>query len=187
MKQYIFPNKNRKHAAGFTLVEMLTVVAIFVVIGSIIMSILITSFRTSQKTEIITAIQHSGNYAILQMTKTIRDARGLITPFPCVPSVSSSTLSILTPDDQKVTYVCAAASGGTPATIASNGASLLDTTQVALTSCSFVCSQNSPSDLPLVTINFSLLQHTSSTFVEQIASQSAINFQTSIVLRNINR
>ncbi len=166
---------------------MLTVMVIFVVVGSMIMSILITSFRTAQKTDIITAIQHNGNYAIIQMSKTIRDARGLISPFPCVPSVTSSSISILTPDDLEVTYACVAASNNTPATIASNGASLLDTTQVALTSCSFTCAQNAASDLPIITINFSLLQQSTSTFVEKIASQSAIPFQTSIGIRNINR
>lgn len=175
--------KNTKFQKGFTLVEMLTTIAIFVIIGTITMSILITSFRTSQKTDIITLIQQNGNYALTQMSKTIRNARGLVSPFPCSPSVSTNTVTITTPDNQQVTYSC----GGQPATIASNGASLLDTNTVALNACSFTCSQESDSDLPIITITFSLLQQSNSTFAERIASASPVNFQTSVGIRNINR
>lgn len=173
----------RVSESGFTLVEMLTVIAIFVVIGVVAMSILITSFRTSQKTDIITLVQQNGTYALTQMAKTIRDARGLVSPFPCSPVVNSSSLSILTPDDQEITYSC----GGQPPTIASNGASILDTNTVALQSCSFTCMQQTDSDLPIIQINFSLQQQSNSKFAERTASASAVNFQTSVDMRNINR
>src|SRR5512146_1688361 len=127
--------------AGFTLVEMLTVVAIFVVIGGVVNNILVTSFRTSGKTDIVTEVQNNGNYALSQMAKTIRDARGLVSPFPCTPSVVASSITVTTPDNQQVTYAC----GST--TIASNGASLFDTTKVKLSTCSFTCTQESSSDL----------------------------------------
>lgn len=166
---------------GFTLIEMLAVVAIFIVIGGIATSILVSSFQTAHKTDIVTAVQNNGNYTISQMAKTIRDARGLITPFPCSPPVVSDTITVTTPDDQQVTYAC----NGT--TIASNGASMFDTSQVVLKDCSFTCSQDSRSDLPIILINFSLQQATSSKFSEQIASQSAVVFQTSVGIRNINR
>ena len=166
---------------GFTLVEMLAVVAIFIVIGGVATSILVTSFRTSSKTDIVTAVQHSGNYAISQMAKTIRDARGLVDPFPCVPSVKSSSITVTTPDNQVVTYSC------TATTIASNGASLLDTTQVKIQDCSFTCMQESESDLPVIQIDFSLQQQSSSRFSEKIASQGAVFFHTSVGIRNINR
>lgn len=169
---------------GFTLVEMLTVITLFVVIGTITMSILLTSFRTSSKTDIVTAIQNNGNYALTQMAKTLRNARGLVTPFPCTGGVTTSAITVLTPDDQQVTYSC---NYGSPASIASNGASLLDTSIVALVSCTFSCSQQSSSDLPTILINFSLQQQSTSSFAERIASASAVPFQTSVVLRNINR
>ena len=171
----------RLGGGGYTLVEMLTVIAVFVVIGSIVASILITSFRTSSKTDVVTAVQHNGNYALTQMAKTIRDARGLVSPFPCVPTVSASSITVTTPDNQQVVFAC------TATTISSNSASLLDTTQVSLKSCSFTCAQETASDLPVITINFSLLQQSSSTFAEQIASKSAVVFQTSVGIRNINR
>ncbi|HSD98902.1 MAG TPA: prepilin-type N-terminal cleavage/methylation domain-containing protein [Patescibacteria group bacterium] len=177
------PNHKSKiiNQSGFTLIEMLAVIIIFIVVGTIAVSILVTSFRTSTKTDVVTAVQNNGNYALSQMAKTIRDARGLVTPFPCSPTVVANTISITTPDNQEVTYACG------NSTIASNGASLLDTTQVAVQACSFTCSQDSKSDLPVILIAFSLLQKSSSSFAEQKASQSAVFFQTSIGIRNINR
>ena len=169
---------------GFTLVEMLAVIAIFVVIGTVIMSILVSSFRTANKSNIITLVQQNGNYALSQMAKTIRNARGLVDPIPCAPSVTQNSISILTSDNQEVTYAC---TSGSSATIASNGASLLDTGQVKLSSCSFTCTQESASDLPFILVDFSLTQKSSSTFAEQLASQSAVEFRTSISIRNINR
>lgn len=171
---------NLRSSRGFTLVEMLTVMIVFIVIGSLAVSILATSFRTSNKTDIVALVQQNGNYALSQIAKTIRDARGLSDPFPCVPTIQVSSVSIMTPDYQTITYACST-------TIASNGASLLDTTQVRLVSCSFTCSQETSSDLPLISIDFSLLQASGSSLVERIASQSAVPFDTSVVMRNINR
>lgn len=171
----------RVSEAGFTLIEMLAVVAIFVVVGAIAMSILVTSFRTSSKTDIVTLVQQNGSYALSQVAKTIRNARGLVSPFPCVGSVDTDTITVITPDNQQVTYACL------NDTIASNGASLLDTSTVSLVSCSFTCAQVSESDLPIITVAFSLKQQSSSTFAEQKATLTSVNFQTSVVIRNINR
>lgn len=166
---------------GFTLVEMLAVMIIFIAIGTIIVAILTTTFRTSQKTDVLTTVRQNGNYAISQMAKTIRDARALVDPFPCSPAVTQNSLTITTPDDQQVVYSCS------NNTISSNSASLIDSSAVSVSSCSFTCSQESDSDLPLITISLGLQQKSASTFAEQKASASAIPFQTSIVLRNINR
>lgn len=182
--QRIFGFKKIKNNSGFTLVEMLTVIVLFVVIASIAMSILFASFRTAHKTDIVTLTQQNGNYAISQIAKTLRNARGLLSPFPCVPSVVANSITVITSDNQQVSYVCNALQ---PPTIASNGASLLDTNVVSLVGCSFTCSQASKSDLPVILVNFSLQQQTSSTFAEQLASISAVPFQTSVVIRNITR
>lgn len=174
-----------RNKAGFTLVEMLAVVAIFIVIGTVALSILLTSFRTSGKTDIVTAVQQNGSYALTQMSKTLRNARGLIAPFPCTGSVVVSSISLVTPDNQQVTYSCLLSNN--PPTISSNSASLLDTSTVVLSSCQFTCSQASKSDLPIVTVSFSLTQKSTSALAEKIASTGAVPFQTSIVLRNITR
>lgn len=171
--------------SGFTLVEMLAVMVVFVVIGSIMVSILVGSLRTSHKTDTITLVRENGNYVMTQVSKTIRDARGLVSPFPCVPSTTVSTITVLTPDQDEVTYTCTNPPTPTPATLASNSASMLDTSTVKITACSFTCSQQSESDLPIIQINFSLKQQSTSTLAEQTVT--TIPFQTSVVMRNIVR
>jgi prepilin-type N-terminal cleavage/methylation domain-containing protein len=171
----------RMREDGFTLVEMLAVVSIFVVVGGIAMTILVASFRTGHKTDIITLAQQNGNYALSQMAKTLRNARRIVTPFPCVTPVNTDTVTVITPDNEQVTYACL------PDTIASNGASLLDINTVNLVTCSFVCSQFSQSDLPIITISFTLKEQSNSGLAEQKVSSNTVGFQTSVVIRNINR
>ena len=73
-----------------------------------------------------------------------------------------------------------------PSTIASNGASMIDTTPetgVKVSSCSFTCSQDGYGFPPTIGINFTLSQNTTSSFAEK---QAIIPFQTSVTIRNNN-
>lgn len=171
--------------SGFTLVEMLAVIIVFVFVGGIMLSILVTSLRTSSKTDTLSAVRENGNYVITQMSKTIRDARGLISPFPCVTPATVSTITVLNADQDQITYTCTSPPSPTPATIASNSATMLDTAAVAVTTCSFTCTQSSESELPIIQINFSLKQQGTSTFAEKTVSN--VSFQTSVVMRNVTR
>ncbi|MGH7245712.1 MAG: PilW family protein [Candidatus Levyibacteriota bacterium] len=172
---------------GFTLVEMLAVMVVLVVIGGIIAAILVSSLRGNNKTNSIHLVQENGNYALSQMTKMIHNARVLDSPYPCGSLVSptqTNQIVLTNPDNTSTTLSC---SNGI---IASNGASLLDATNISLTSsCDtlFTCTQDSSSNLPVITIDFYLQKATTSNFVEQTASASAIEFKTSVDLRNIVR
>ncbi len=185
MKNSKFKIQNSKLENGFTLVEMLAVMIVFIVVGSIMLSILVTSLRTSHKTDTLSQVRENGNYAMTQMAKTIRDARGILAPFPCVTPATVNTITILNANQDQITYNCTSPPSPTPATIASNSATILDTTAVSLTSCSFTCTQPSVSELPIIQINFSLKQQSTSTYVEQTVS--TVSFQTSVVMRNITR
>lgn len=179
--------KNRNIQCGFTLVELLAVIAIFGVIGGIAASILVTSLRISKKTDVIINVKQNGTYILDQTEKTLREARFLKNPFPCGPQSSPTQTQSLTTmafDGTQTVLSCNGDSDVPPNTIANNGVSLLDTNSVKLNTCSFTCIQQSPSDYPVVTINFSLLNNTTSKLVE--ASTSAILFNTSVVLRNLN-
>lgn len=176
--------KHTTQQKGFTLVEMLAVMIVFVVIGSFVTAILITSLRGNNKTNTITAVRQNGNYALSQMAKTVRNARYLVSPASCgtisAPTVTQ-TLQLKDPDGNVITYDC---SSGT--NITSNSANLLDTTAVSLASCKFTCGQDRLIDQPEIGISFSLKQVNASTqFADLTASASAIEFSTSVVLRNI--
>lgn len=186
---------------GFTLVELLAVIIVFSVVTSIIAGILVTSLRTSNKTNIISTVKQNGNFALTQMSGVIRNARVLVSPYPCgSPSTPTTVtqLQLITADGLPITLDCNAQVSNTPptctpqtpcATIASNSASLLDTSAIKLTACTFTCSQLSNTDYPIINISFSLKQITNSNFADQVVlpNSGTVNFYTSIVLRNLQR
>lgn len=177
---------------GFTLVEMLAVMLVFGVVGAIAGAILVNSLRTSNKTGVLTNVKQNGDFAISQMSKVIRTSKAVISPFPCITPVVAKSMTFLASDNIQVTYTCTDISP-TPTppsvnSISSNSASLLDTNTISLVpnSCQFTCTQLYVSDYPLIGITFALIQK-GSNVVEQQASASAIWFNTSITMRNLNR
>lgn len=177
-----------KKQSGFTMIELLAVMIVFVSVGAIVIAIIVAALRGNNKTNALNSVQTNGDYAISQLTKAIRNATTLLSPFPCgtitSPTVTSS-VQLAFPDGSTSTYSCTDATGG--ANITSNSASLINTSAVKVAACKFTCGQNSPSDYPVIGIDFSLQANNSGNFVEQKASASAVEFQTSIVIRNLIR
>ncbi|MDE2025015.1 MAG: type II secretion system protein [Patescibacteria group bacterium] len=189
----------RNKQNGFTLVEILAVMMVFGIIGGISAGILITTLRTSNKSNIITIVKQNGDYAISQITKTIRNSYTLKYPtLPCGSELSPTVSSYIqvVDDTGNLSTISCVGSNPPPAipTIPPNTitlqqgsgsqTSLLDATKVQTQDCSFTCTQATTNDYPVIEIAFSLLQKSTSNFVEQIASSSAINFSTSVVFRN---
>lgn len=189
--------RNNNSQAGFTIIEMLTVMFVFAVVSSIAGAILVTSLRTSTKTNALANVRNNGSFVISQMSKTIRFARNITVPFPCINTpptpfpIATSSMTITNADGGVITYKCNGPTDTPANTITSNGASLMDTSTVviAANTCSFTCSQSYASDYPLVGINFSLngVAPSGNKFQENLASGSAIQFTTSILMRNIDR
>lgn len=194
MKDSLFQRVRYKNQQGFTLVELLAVMAVIVIIGSIMGGILISSLRGATKAEEIVNTRQNGDYVLSQMAKTIRFATfasmtttASTTVSSCVvPSVGGGTptptpapytaITINMPEDEQITYSCTATN------IASNSASLLDESAVTLSNCSFTCNQLNEKDPPTIGISFSLSQKNSNVnFFEKSASGT---FQTSVTMRN---
>lgn len=199
MKQKIRFILHKESSRGFTLIEVLAVMLVFGIIGSVAAGILVTTLRTSNKSAILTTVKQNGDYAITQITKILRNSYTLQTPAPPCGSPSNPTntsfLEVLDNNGNQSTITCI--DGNPPPGVSANtitlqsggGAqtSLLDTTKVKTTTCSFTCAQASQSDYPVIGITFGLTQLSTSNFVEQIASASAITFTTSLVFRNYQR
>lgn len=178
MKHIIILNK--KYSRGFTLIEMLVVIGVIIVISGVVMAILTSVLRSSTKTTIISIAQQNGNYALGQMARTIRNAQGLFTNCPpAITPIPVSTFSLTTAQGNDITYAC------TGTSIASDGASLLNTTAVRTVTCSFLCSRLTSIDLPTVTIDFSLTTAQQGKVAETTISQNAIPFHTTIEMRNV--
>lgn len=173
---------------GFTLIELLAVMFVFVAVGSILMAIIVGALRGNNKTNTINLVRSNGDYAISQMSKSIQNATALLAPTNC-GSVSSPTatsaVKLSFPDGTVATYSCLD-SNNNP-TISSNSSALIDTTATKVTSCSFTCGQDSSSDYPIIGISFLLNSTQNSSFVDTSASGSGIQFQTSVVIRNLIR
>lgn len=175
--------KKRKNEIGFTLLELLVSIAIIAVIGIALASILASSLRDANKANTVTAVRQNGDYALLQMTKSIRDAASITYPvLPCSSGTPLDHVSVTALDNTPITYTC---TSGSPANITGPSGALIDTNVAKVSSCNFYCSQADSSQNPVIKIDFQLTGNSSSGLVEQQAS--LIDFQTSVVMRNIGR
>lgn len=169
---------------GFTLIELLASMIVLIAVGTVLAVTLFSSLRGATKASTIASVKQNGFFAITQMTKMLRNAQRLDIPSSCLlppvptpaPTYQSITLTSL--DGLQTTFSCG------NSTIASNGASLLDTSTVSVVSCAFTCNQSTSEELPTVGIIFSLTQAQVTLLPEHTAS---IPFETSVILRNANR
>lgn len=171
--------------SGFTLLELLVSIAVVAVIGSTLSIILVNSLRGANKANVVTSVRQNGNNAVLQLAKNIREASDVT--YPVLPCPSSPQpfdhITIKTLAATSQTYTC---NSGSPVNITGPSGPLLDTNAVSLTSCNFYCSQVDPSQNPVIKIDFTLTDSNgTSKLVER--SSAKINFQTSVVMRNIGR
>lgn len=177
---------------GYTLIELLTVIIILTSVGAIIASIFVSALRGGNKSNTTNEIRENGNYLIVQMSKTIRYAKSFdgvsddgtnyvtncvvpSTPTPTPEAVNYNYIRVSSFDGGQTVFSCENSS------IASNGASLINTTNLNVTDCSFVCHQNSISESPTIDINFTLSKQNSGFFSE---NQTTIPFSTSVTVRN---
>lgn len=186
-------NFNQK---GYTLIELLTVIVVVVVVGTIIAGILVSSLRGGSKSNVLNNVRENGNYAIVQMSKMITYAQSfngasidglnyssdctVVIPPPPSPTpvpISYQYIKITSFDGGQTVFSCANSA------IASNGASLIDTSSIAVSSCSFSCTQDNYGQLQTIGINFTLAQKSTANLVEKNAT---VSFQTSIRIRNNN-
>jgi len=174
-------NKN-----GFTLIELIVVIGVLGVVSIIFLSTIVNTLRGTNKANITGTVRQNGNYALGQIARTIRTAATVTTPsLPCNASsspTSSTTLSVVSASGSSATYVCTASPS---ANIMFNGNPLLDANSVTVTNCTFTCSQESSSDNPVVTIDFTLQGVSASKFAEQVVPP--IEFKTSVILQNVGR
>ena len=178
---------------GYTLIELLAVIVVMVTVGSIITSILVSALRGENKTNATTLVRQNGNYAITQMSKMIGYARsfeGLSTDnvnfdTNCVPAAPPAPTPTPTPTQYKYVRVSSFDGGQTTFscennTIASNSSSLVDSVNLTVSNCYFMCTQKDIRSAPTIDINFTLTRGSVGLF----ENQSAIPFETSVTFRN---
>ncbi|MBP7832501.1 MAG: type II secretion system protein [Candidatus Levybacteria bacterium] len=192
--------KNTPNSRGFTLLELTIVMGVFIVIGTIIVSILGATFRGNTKTRVTNDISQNGNYALSIMTNLLLNSQRFESIIPsfstctanpnptcCTPAGTiGKTITFQGLDGGTTTLTCEdTGSDPTLYKISSNSASLIDPEIVRLTpddTCYFVCTQVDEYSPPRIDIVFTL----QNAEVEAGDSQASANFRTSVSLRNQN-
>jgi prepilin-type N-terminal cleavage/methylation domain-containing protein len=155
---------------GFTLIEILVVVAIFGIIVVLGSSLFFSLLRGSTKSRILKVVRQNGDYALAVMGIMVRNAASL-------PNYSGSSITIVNPDGGTTIFSCSSGR------IASNGASLMSS-EVKVNDCSSVFSldlKEGGAAPAVMTIKFSLSQQAVAARPEE---QALMNFQTTVSLRN---
>lgn len=188
----------KKNNFGFTLVELLTVIFILVSVGTIISAVLVTALRNGTKGNTINDVRQSGEFLISQMSKMITyssefcgmstDGSGssdscdspsagntFTTDCITAPSTTYTYIKIKSFDSGQTVFSC------TNGTIASNGASMINSSDFAIGTCSFTCSQTNSFSPRILDIKFTLNKSNGGGFVE---NNTTIPFETSVTLRN---
>ncbi|KKQ96890.1 MAG: hypothetical protein A3C27_00505 [Candidatus Levybacteria bacterium RIFCSPHIGHO2_02_FULL_39_36] len=173
----------KKYDLGYTVVELLAVVAILMIVSGIVIGILYSTLRGSAKTKITTDISQNGNYAISVISDIIVDSTN-ITKIggsdiaDCTSSPEGSSITFKRLNGNFTNLACE------NQTITSDSASLINTNLAELVdgTCSFYCSQlsNDPYAIPIVRVKFKL-QDKGTGLSETKASST---FETSVSLRN---
>lgn len=173
---------------GFTLIELLVVMGVLVVIGLVIATIIVSALRGSNKTNTINTVRQNGDYAISRISKMLEFAQGFVGVSNDNVNYSNSCSSpnslynyvkVVAFDGGKTVFSC----NTSQSRISSNSASLINSSDVSLSSCSFTCSRNI-SVPPTIGIDFTLTQKSQSNLFE---SKASIEFKTSVIMRNLNK
>jgi len=185
---------------GFTLIELTIVLGVFIIIGTIIVSILGTTFRGNTKTRVTNDISQNGNYALSIMTNLLLNSQRFDSIVPsfdncstnpnptcCSPTGTTGKSITFQGLDGGTTTLTCQDTGSDPALfrISSNSASLTDPSIVKLSpddTCYFVCTQVNEYSPPRIDIMFTLL----GADVSVGEGQASANFRTSVSLRNQN-
>lgn len=169
---------------GFTLIEILVVIAIFAFLGILVTRSIILTVGGSKKSESIVKVRQNLDYAVGVIERQLRNADTITecpNPDPNVISYKDqsgnpaffSCVNIGSPTN--VGFV--ASSSGTPG--APIIAGLLTSTDVNVVSCSFSCTQNSTTNPPVVSIMLDAKDATAT------GLQGAdVTLSTSVSLRN---
>jgi type II secretory pathway pseudopilin PulG len=174
---------------GFSLIELMVGLAIMITATTIVLAIIVSSFRLSSKSTIQDQVRQNGNYALSQMTKVllyadsinnIADSSG---PFslPCGSSKSFSSIDV-TYNKTDTYYFSCGTSDGLKSGATYSAANSMINPNIYVTSCEFKCTQADTAVPPQLEIRFKLQYGAGGAVVEKSAEQT---FSTRIKMRNL--
>lgn len=129
----------KTHLRGFSLVEILVTITLFVILSVIITSAIATTLKNATKAEAITRVKNNLESAFLVIQRQIYNARQTI---DC--GSSDSLITFLDKEGKQTSFQCLFDNTAQITRVASGSANIwLTSDEVAITSCSFTCTVGS--------------------------------------------
>lgn len=166
-----------KSSNGFSLIEILVVMSIFVVIAVIANQVFFSTLRGGSKSEATTLVKQEGNYALSVIERGLQGSQSITTACSS-PAVSVSRIDYLDNTGTASSFSCE--SSPTPPYIASGSARLTtDRVTIVTNSCKFYCFKES--GVATVSAQFTLKRYGTGLTARE---QTQLDFKTRILLRN---
>lgn len=191
---------------GYTLVELLAVTSIVVIVSGLIIGILYSTLRGSNKSKVTNDVAQNGNFALSSISNTallatnVTKVNGLdindctastenIAKFPDSTdgNPSGKSIEFEKADGTTISFSCDVASESMTSSVVSPTPSyLIDNNSVKVdpATCTFSCLQKdiNPYSQPIISVSFTVSQRAGAVF-ENVASST---FSTSITMRNFS-
>lgn len=194
MKEF---NKLLTSSKGYTLIELLAVIIVLSAVGLVVGAIIISAFRGTTKTNVISELRQEGNNRLSELSKMVEFAQSFdgvstdgtsyitdcIEEDPDVPT-QYKYLKVTDFTNAQLTLSCSVDPETSNPIIASNGASLITSDSIAVTDCYFTCSQDYLAEPPIIGMHFDLTKIAGTGISDQSYSAS---FETNIVMRNLGK
>lgn len=163
-----------KNSLGMSLMEILVVIGIFAVLGTLTTRAILLTLGGGKKTETVIKVRENLSYALGVISRQLRNA-DLVTN-----CTNANTLQINYLDDNGVasTFSCANIGPGTVGYVASGSAKLTNDS-IDITSCAFTCTNNGPDKPSSVRVDLEA-QDATTTGISNISVSSS----TEVLLRN---
>jgi len=161
--------KNKK---AFSIIETLDVISIFAIIGVLVTSALSLTLRGSKKSDALIKVRENVNYSFSVIERQIRNSETIAN---CNGSVSQN-LTYTTLEGVVTTFSCVNLG---PSGYIASGSARLTSDEIAITSCSFVCTDVSVNNPSIVTLSVTAEDITSNS-----VEKGSISSQIEIVTRN---
>lgn len=158
---------------GMSLIEILVVITIFAVLGIIVTSSIVLTLQGTRKSESLIKVRENLNYSLAVIERNIRNANSI----PVCPEATTTTINYLDQYGNPTSFSCA--NTGLEDSYIASGSSRLTSNAIKIVSCSFTCTPSDSSTPPLVTIDLTVQDASSS------GTQNAeVTTVTQIYLRN---
>lgn len=139
-------NNNNNNQKGVSLIEILVVLTVFAVLGVLSTRVILLSLQGSKKGDSQIKVRENLDYAVSVIERQLRNASNIT---PC-PNIDTTLITYVDYNDTQTTFSCEDI--GEEGYIAS-GSARLTGEDVAVTSCSFVCTPATGTNPPNISID----------------------------------